>query len=75
MKLIQIPGNVLINPEHISAIQAAPKYEGLIIYTIIMYNDRSFNISIHQYWNQNFPFAPLFAAYPDLANRLNGDAR
>jgi hypothetical protein len=76
MKLVAIPSHILVNPEHISSIIARPDHNdgAYVVYTITMYNDHAFNIRLRD-WNEYFPFGPLFAAYPGLANRLNGDAR
>lgn len=74
MRLVQIGDNLLINPEHVSTIDAHADYndEIYVIYTITMYNGATHEIRITNYWNgPHVLWAALHRAYPRLMEGIN----
>jgi hypothetical protein len=73
VSLIPISANVLINPEHISTIDAHQDYQdtAYIVYTITMYNGTAHEIRLRDYWNgPDEKWATLYRAFPKIMERM-----
>jgi hypothetical protein len=74
MKMVQISPTMMINPEHITQINAHPypTDTAYTIYTITFYYGGQHIIRLRD-WNQDYPFNSLASAYPALIGALNGE--
>lgn len=68
MKLVQIRENVLVNPEHISSIDVRGDYNdsAYVVYTLVMYNGNIYEIRLHGYYSQAYPWEYLAQSFPKL---------
>lgn len=74
MKMVQVSPTMMLNPEHITQINANPDPHdtAYTIYTITFYYGGQHIIRL-RYWNETYPFDSLASAYPSLIGMLNGE--
>jgi|ERR1700722_276457 len=61
MKLVSVNNTTMINPEHISEITIRQDYSdtAYVIATITLFNNHFYEMRIHAYMNEAYPFEPL----------------